>query len=1008
MDKMLKLFRKNNRILLLLLLIILINYSIQQDKNYPNNNILLNSQKYNNNLSQKRKLSECAPLNICFDFLNFNWTFPNQTIQPEYEYKDLIIKSIYKAKYFIEDFINICTAVDNIIFNDNYFKDWNIKYWDKVLLKDNAYYYLNINNFFIFFDFSSSIKNTASSKILLVFDVPIVGLITINEHIEKSKLNEEYLTTLMIHQFIHLLGFHVPTDTFDIGIIEEEEELDENDETIFKYYLTEPSESSESSAENVINYAKKYFGCPDINKIYLDLDEDGNIHWPSRLLLGELMTEFTYPEEQILSGFTLAFLEDLGYLEITKKYTGGIMSFGKNKGCNFLNYKCNQLSTKITAANEFYLPNISPGEIISTFEPSCSSSRLSKAIHKLYSMDEPNEYEYYQYGYAGRKSTNYCPISEFDELNEDYIYTGRCSTIKTSLDANFENIIGETFSQNSFCVLSSLVPENTVNSEIRAVCYEMICSDLSLTIKIKNNYIVCPREGGQITAKNFEGYLLCPDYNLICGGTKDLCNDIFTCYNIQSEDKEELNYNYNIKTTQNSDIYNSNNPDLSFGWENDENGFCPQYCMQCIEGSTKKCIQCAPGYEYDEEQNKCFSTDLNCEEFLPTEVCNKCKTDFFLAENDNGKLICEETSTMTKYYYFQEDKNYKVKCKKIFENCLTCDETGGKCLTCLDNFGLVINELKCVETSSTLYYEEDNIYKLCSEYKPEKNCERCQINENSEYICLECKENYGLIHENEELASCELISSLPDKKYYTEDGKNYFKCENSDIDNCALCERKDECFECKSGYILENAKTLCVSKVDKDNNMYAYNPQGILMPCSSFIQDCNKCENTQKCLECKDGSGLTNNNNCISESLIEENHNYYKDEETNIYISCSIIENCITCSSSTICTSCQNGFKVNDNNICEKMNESNDDFELSTGAIIGIVIGCVGFLALIIFGGYYLYKNVFNMKNKIIEEKVQNTDKNEENKEDENKPENEEQFEENKIVVHNTKRSIHN
>ena len=90
------------------------------------------------------------------------------------------------------------------------------------------------------------------------------------------------------------------------------------------------------------------------------------------------------------------------------------------------------------------------------------------------------------------------------------------------------------------------------------------------------------------------------------------------------------------------------------------------------------------------------------------------------------------------------------------------------------------------------------------------------------------------------------------------------------------------------------------------------------------------------------------------------------------------------------------------------MNESNDDFELSTGAIIGIVIGCIGFLALIIFGGYYLYKNFFNMKNKIIEEKVQNTDKIEENKEDENKPENEEQFEENKIVVHNTKRSIHN
>ena len=50
--------------------------------------------------------------------------------------------------------------------------------------------------------------------------------------------------------------------------------------------------------------------------------------------------------------------------------------------------------------------------------------------------------------------------------------------------------------------------------------------------------------------------------------------------------------------------------------------------------------------------------------------------------------------------------------------------------------------------------------------------------------------------------------------------------------------------------------------------MYAYNPKGFLILCSSLIEDCNECENYQNCLNCKDGSGLTNNNKCISESIV--------------------------------------------------------------------------------------------------------------------------------------------
>ena len=65
----------------------------------------------------------------------------------------------------------------------------------------------------------------------------------------------------------------------------------------------------------------------------------------------------------------------------------------------------------------------------------------------------------------------------------------------------------------------------------------MFCSDKSLTIQINNDYIVCPRDGGKIKLPNYDGYLLCPDYYLICSGTV-LCNDIFDCIEKQSELKD--------------------------------------------------------------------------------------------------------------------------------------------------------------------------------------------------------------------------------------------------------------------------------------------------------------------------------------------------------------------------------------------------------------------------------------------------------------------------------------
>ena len=86
-----------------------------------------------------------------------------------------------------------------------------------------------------------------------------------------------------------------------------------------KYYIISSKEKE---------YAQKYFGDTNIEKIEILKDEgNGNLHWPSRILLGEYMTKYDYPEELAISGFTLAFFEDLGHFKIKRKFITDSMKY---------------------------------------------------------------------------------------------------------------------------------------------------------------------------------------------------------------------------------------------------------------------------------------------------------------------------------------------------------------------------------------------------------------------------------------------------------------------------------------------------------------------------------------------------------------------------------------------------------------------------------------------------------------------------------------------------------
>ena len=383
----------------------------------------------------------------------------------------------------------------------------------------------------------------------------------------------------------------------------------------------------------------------------------------------------------------------------------------------------------------------------------------------------------------------------------------------------------------------------------------------------------------------------------------------------------------------------------------------------------------------------------------------------YLIEGDDNKITCQKLEDNSNYYTKTEgDKAYYRKCSKEINYCNKCSNST-HCKECLSNYAIIDdNYLECKDLSSQKYYldTDSGKYKLCSYKFP--HCEKCFI-ENNDFICKQCSNNFVLKHDDNNIIQCtEKTELATSKNFFTNDtGNNYYSCASyNNIKNCGECQSKEKCDKCKNSYTMLNKDNtdymLCVLQNDIDSNLFAPDKNGLIKPCYSLIPNCNRCNNSDICYECQGEAALIDNNTCISKIILEENKKYFKDNVTNKYISCSVINNCVTCESSIKCLSCQEGFDLN-NGICNTIisNDDNDN-KLSTGAIIGIVFGCLGFLVLV--GGvvYFLINKYYNrnindtnMNNdiKIVEEKQYNNIQ----EDKDNDPE---------VINPSTKRTIHN
>ena len=226
------------------------------------------------------------------------------------KYKDLFINSLNNAARTLEKLLKVKKTEKGYKCNDDKITDFYIKNWNKTMIGTNAISdskSLGID-LFIFGRFDKELDDSIiASASIMDWDKdgnrPIMGVVIINPNIDYSKINSQgYFQSIMLHELTHILGFNGPYFEYCIHNLNK---IDENGTT--RYYI---------NSQRVLTVAKKYYNCSDIDGVELEYSGDSEIrgsHWKTKILLGEYMNEVIYPEEQVISEFTLALLEDTGY-----------------------------------------------------------------------------------------------------------------------------------------------------------------------------------------------------------------------------------------------------------------------------------------------------------------------------------------------------------------------------------------------------------------------------------------------------------------------------------------------------------------------------------------------------------------------------------------------------------------------------------------------------------------------------------------------------------------------
>ncbi|KAL4503914.1 hypothetical protein ABPG72_022544 [Tetrahymena utriculariae] len=373
---------------------------------------------------------------------------------------------------------------------------------------------------------------------------------------------------------------------------------------------------------------------------------------------------------------------------------------------------------------------------------------------------------------------------------------------------------------------------------------------------------------------------------------------------------------------------------------------CASQCKTCSKPlDDKSCISCADGYFLSSTQ--CLPCQAPCQNCVDSaNKCSSCKypTDYkFVASNNQCQMICDSTCKTCSEPNNPikcldcPDGSYLIngECKKCTSLCGNCQTSPSKCLSCISS------DYTLNSSSNTCEPICDTQCKLCSSPKDASKCTSCL---DGFYLdggsCKKCSSPCSNCIDNDQKCT-QCIDNInykfdaPSNKcikqcHYTckdcSDPQDISKCISCNdgfyldsglckkcISPCSTCKNSTECLTCETGYTFDVTSNKC-------------QPQ-----CDSSCLTCNKPNDANSCLSCKDGSFLNNLSQCLPCKSPCQKCSVSADKCTscitnynlNILLQqCSPIcdSSCKTCSEakdSSKCLSCQDGYFFT-SNTCQK------------------------------------------------------------------------------------------
>lgn len=310
---------------------------------------------------------------------------------------------------------------------------------------------------------------------------------------------ETLLSATLIHEVMHVLGF----DPHAFAHFRDERKRRRNKVLSQSFNSKLGRMVTRIVLPRVVMYARQHYGAYSKDFTGLELEDGGGrgtagSHWEKRLLMNEIMTG-SVDTRSVVSPMTLALLEDSGWYRANMSMAEQL-DWGRGQGVEFVTNRCNLWKGA-------YHCN-------STQSSGCTYNREAEGYCPIvrYSDDLPVWAQYFPEANKGGQSSlaDYCAY--FVAYSD-----GSCTDLNGARAP--DRMLGEMRGLTSRCMASSLVRTGFVRGTLTqgSGCYQHRCRNKSLEVAVDGIWKTCPKKGGPIQFSGFNGELICPVYEELCG-----------------------------------------------------------------------------------------------------------------------------------------------------------------------------------------------------------------------------------------------------------------------------------------------------------------------------------------------------------------------------------------------------------------------------------------------------------------------------------------------------------